>query len=738
MRRPLAGICLGFILCIFIYVYSRPVPRADEDYNYRTANVSGYVQDIKYKDSGQIIYLKDTEFSEGLFSEISSKYRGVICYMENEQEVHMGSFLVLSGTVSLFSEATNPGEFSLDEYYYSMGYITGMRNARIEYVSEKYSVIRDTLYNIRLVMEKKCDLIFGEKAASTIKAMILGNKDSLDPEIKTLYSENGIAHILAISGLHVSVIGMFFYNLLRKLSNSNTFAGISSGMLMLMYLFMTGCSSSAVRAVTMFIILLASKILGRTYDFFTTICLAAFIFLSDNMYLARYSGFILSYTAVFGAAVFAKYICVDEGIDNVKKKKFVNTLLSAIAISFFSLPTVLMFYYEFSIYSVILNLLVIPLMSIILTLAIIAVILSFVSFPVAVAAGYLCRIMLAVITSLCRFFDMLPGRAMVWGRPSTVSVAIFYTACFVIIGIVKYIRKERLLVPREKRLFKEMKPLKAITIKMSVMTLMLLLLIPIKSKDCFTMLDVGQGDSFVLRCGKETIMIDGGSSTKNKVAEYIIVPYLKYNGINHVDMWLISHPDNDHISALTELLSDEKMMGITIDSIILPDVGGIEEDAAVLIDLAEKRGIPIIYISRGHKIVLSEDISLICINPIHDYSYEDANEYSIVMLLNYYGKSGLLTGDSTKKSEEKYVDYLVENGFLPDQLEFLKVAHHGSSSSTSEEMLMYLRPKISLISCGQNNIYGHPHEEVLQILEEYGSRIYNTSEEGAVEIDLEK
>ncbi len=242
-----------------------------------------------------------------------------------------------------------------------------------------------------------------------------------------------------------------------------------------------------------------------------------------------------------------------------------------------------------------------------------------------------------------------------------------------------------------------------------------------------TILDVGQGDGIFLRTADGmSMMIDGGSTDVSGVGTYRIGPYLKAGGVQTVSWWFVTHADADHISGIKELLEDPD--GLRIGNLVLPYVSEELRDHAYqnLAELARQQGTAVRYMARGD-VIETETVMIRCLAPEPEHSYASRNEYSLVLDVTYKEFSMLFTGDLEDGPEQ----LLSVSGQLQDY-DVLKVAHHGSRYSTSEEFLALTRPEYAFISCGIRNSYGHPHEELLERLDTAGCQTFITPESGAI------
>lgn len=747
IRRPLCLVGLSFAAAVVTAVLSvaRGAPTYEALDRERVV-VAGYVERIEYKASrgervpvislSNAAILKESHISslEQFISDSEriSQHRlhnfwkenrkkiqredtrgimGVICYMDEEEFPHMGSLVVMQGEYRAFAHATNPGEFDAANYYQIMEQQGRMMDCRILAQSSAYSVFQNAMYRVREYLSLLADACFDEEDASVMKAMLLGEKGTLDAELKELYQNNGIVHILAISGLHLSVIGMGCYKLLKKMGLPQSVDIIFTVGIMYCYGTMTGMGISMLRAYIMFGMSLFAKLIGRTYDLLTAVTVAALVALVRQPMYIQHSGFLFSFGAVCGIGIFLP--AVEENL--LGHSRMEKIFVSGAAISISTLPVYLGFYYEFPPYSVLLNLIVIPCMTLVLAGGIVTLIGAACFLPVGIAAAYPVHLLLAFYEKCCNICLRLPDNKWVLGCPKPWQIAAFLG---ILTGLVAWNHR-----------------LSKFHFWQGVLCALFILTIRLPQGLQITMVDVGQGDCIYLTEDSGMhMLIDGGSSDKSDVADYQIMPYLKYEGASYLDAVVVTHPDSDHISGICAMLEETGVSGISIGTLYLPDVGetGRNEEYHELERLAQDAGVSVRYLSAGDSLRCGK-VMLTCIHPDEGWEEDDPNVYSTVLYLQYGSFTALFTGDLEGEGEKMVQERLSD--FIPTEgITMLKVAHHGSKNSTYETFLQAANPQIAMISSGRNNRYGHPHEELLRRLEECGCRIYRTQESGAVTV----
>ena len=240
-----------------------------------------------------------------------------------------------------------------------------------------------------------------------------------------------------------------------------------------------------------------------------------------------------------------------------------------------------------------------------------------------------------------------------------------------------------------------------------------------------TFLDVGQGDAVFLRTDAgTTCLIDGGSTTVSDVGTYRLLPFLKSRGVSSLDYLFLSHMDADHINGAEELLKDQ-FRGIPIRHLCLSALPG-DETRERLEKEARLFGTELCYISRG-TVFREKGAEIRCLSPVKDQKKEDENENSEVLMVEISGLRILFTGDLGEEGEQE----LLEAG-TDLRAAVLKVGHHGSRFSTGEDFLEAVSPGFAVISCAEDNRYGHPAPETVERLERAGCRIFYTMKSGAV------
>nr|MCR5720144.1 ComEC/Rec2 family competence protein [Lachnospiraceae bacterium] len=633
------------------------------------------------------------------------------------------------------------------------------------------------------------------------------------------------------------------YSFLRRLRVKKGTAAFFGGLFMVVYCLMTGMGVSAQRAVIMYVLRMYSLMRKRTYDMPTALAFTVGITVNLEPLILLRSGFYLSYGAVMGIAlifpvlyrkktVIGRKLGLWEKIWDVVKDTVKGTFMASLSVSLFLLPILLWFYYEVPVYSCIINIFILPFMSLVMGALVVSLIPGF------GIVGTLVGMILIWYEKICRIAVTLPHNSFNPGKPGAVRVIVYYGLLF---GAVYWIEKYSESLRKHKtgraqnatkesekfdcdtktcsdgRMHGKISEIKLRISKLAIMVPILVFLIQAGRSDFVSWLYVGQGDGCVMSVGGKAYIFDCGSSSKSDVGEDILIPFLKINGINEIEGIFVSHMDKDHINGLQYLLETRKENNMKINNLFLPDVGDAKdfepltmllsdeklkradgsnsaEDRMLLLDdeksgktnssnLGENPGITNRSVSdekagKTNRSVLGKkknglfgaakqnktkitrlavgdvyksktvDFTVVSPDRASSITSEDSvNENSLCLYVQIKPKGRslhsteatsrgnltiLFTGDISGEGEDRMLKNLKDMGIRGADI--LKVAHHGSDSSTSADFLKNMNFKIGVISCGLNNSYGHPHKEVLERLNTSEIEVFRTDQAGCVTI----
>jgi len=717
-----------------------------------TARAEGTVEAIQEKNGRVSVQLKHVKTVVRKTDEVRQQgkreyaLKRLLVYLPPEDmeigEILPGVKILCTGELERFEPARNEGEFDYRLYYRSRDICCRMSAKKAEITEHSVWLLQAVTYRIREQAKKLLEQYCTETDAGLLAAVLLGDKTRMNEEINELYQKNGIAHLLAVSGLHISLIGMGVYRLLRRLGLGFGTAGFWVGGLLFVYGTMTGFGPSVFRACLMLACSFWAAYLGRTYDLLSAMALAAVCLSLENPFVIFTGAFQLSFGAVFAIGWAGT-----ELADRLRcQKSWEKALAVSLAIQLVTGPIVLYHFFEYPLYGIFLNFLVIPLMTYVAGAGMAGLLMgmagvfavSFIPGPTALflkkmldigAVGSMgtCHYIFMVYEMLCRAAEKLPCSSLILGRPKLWKLAAYYAALAVFLACAGS-RGRRWEAEKEGQEEKaERKGKEHIKTWGILFALLAFLLHRSVSGLRVDFIDVGQGDGILLETREQVILVDGGSTQIKKLGEQRLEPLLKSRGIRNIDMVFVSHGDQDHISGITWLLEEDT--GIEIGRLFLPFPGKGEEVYERLESTAEKRGVKTDYICAGD-FVQSGKLSLSCLYPYRDTLSSDRNDHSEVLLAEYGDFSMLLMGDLGAEGEAEIAEQWNKNR----QVQILKAGHHGSSTSSSEQFLDTVHPRIAVLSYGKDNSYGHPHPEVIERFDERGIARWATEEQGMITI----
>ncbi len=644
-------------------------------------------------------------------------YRAQIYLSEEDTALACGNEVLIKGLLSYPEKPRCPGQFDALQYADAGRILLQVMKAQTVSIKRRRD-LRSAAEAVRSCITNAFYAVLDESDAALLTGIILGDRSGLTQSQKDLFQEGGISHMFAVSGLHVGLLAMSVYKVLRKRRRSFVTCSLISGTLLVWYCFLTGMSRSSQRAAVMFIVWTGAQITGRSNDMLSAAGLAAVILLMQNTAGLYDAGFQMSFGCILSVILLAPFFQKLLGCDNMEgwKKAVLEMPASSLAISIGTLPVSCFHYYQFSPYAPLLNLLVLPTMSILVVSGIAGAFAGCLCTQAGIFAAAPCHYLLRLYTFACKLVRQLPGSVLVTGRPQPALIVCYYAVI-------------ALLVRCEMRKYK----------KILLLASVVILLVRYRPDgDRVVFLDVGQGDCIVLMEGSSACIVDGGSSSAGDVWNYRLEPCLKYYGISTVEAWFATHGDQDHINGIETCIEEydtnligKGCSGLTIKRFIVSVKVQRDETLCRLTEAWKEKKTPVYEADAGAMMTLRR-FRLHVLYPTSETTFEESNENSLVLLAERNnGERILLTGDMEKEEEHAFAKTYRNIG----RVDWLKAGHHGSKYATTDELLEIIRPAGVIVSCGEKNRYGHPAQEVLERLGRIGARLYRTDLQGSVILD---
>ena len=688
----------------------------------------------------------------------SDKYQSTQIYIEVKKDIQFdyGDKVRLQGEFRKGSEQRNTGGFDYQLYLKSINIYGTLKVESYQKISsDNLSRIEKSIHQIKLAITENIEKILSREEEQIVKGLILGDTTALEEELKEKFQIANISHVLAVSGMHIIYIVIGIEIVFKKwLGKRRVKYVVIIGLIF--YMSITGFTSSIVRAGIMGMMNIVAFLAYRKNDIWTSIAISLGIILIQNPYAITGVGLQLSYLGTIGIILFHKNI--KQYLDNIKWikdniqirrskriSKIIENLKDMISVTLSAqimiLPIMLYHFNMIGIYFVLTNILASMIIGPIMFLSILFIFSSFIHSQISqfisifLSLGIKCLIQISNLANL-------PFSKIYVPTPSVLFIIIYYIIILVgnqiyMIYANKYLnntkrRVKNLIALMKYKLYEKKKKTKKIyqkifqekngkaflikTYKVIFLVIFLIGMYQFPKDLAIHFLDVGQGDScFIITPNHETILIDGGGSTSNTfdVGKDTLLPYLLDRGYTKIDYIFISHFDQDHVGGVLSLLEELK-----IGQIFISKQEETSDNYEEFLGEVKKKNLQVREVKAGDKITIG-DVTFHILWPIEKQIEENQlNNNAMVMKLQYKDFSMLFTGDIEEVAEKKMLN-TYENDLDILKATVLKVAHHGSKSSSTEEFLKAVNSKVAIIGVGENNMFGHPSNAVLERLQSF-------------------
>ena len=592
---------------------------------------------------------------------------------------------------------------------------------------------------IFLNIKKNIQNTFQEKISNLLLGIMLGYTDELDNDIIQNFRDSNMAHLLVASGMHISYIILGILNIANPLIGKRK-SRIIISFVLIFYMFITGFSTSVVRACIMGILMLFSKIIQRKNDIWTSISISLLCILIFNPFLITSLNVIFSYGGTIGIIIFNKTIINilekikirDRKYKYIINKKILNIInyfkeiiSMSISAQVIIMPFMAMFFNTIGATFIVTNIFASLMIGPIIALGFLVILFSFISINISRIISFILSPILQVLIILSRVGSKLPLSKIYISTPSNIEILVYYTfiICF---NFIYKIYSEKTPSPFEYRIrniislikytYKQNKKKYIFLVLIIFIIFSLIKMFPQQLQIFF--IDVGQGDStLIITPMNHSILVDGGGNLNEEydIGKNTLIPYLLDRKIKKIDYIIISHFDQDHVGGLLTVMKELK-----VGQVIISKQREFSDNYKSFKEIVKDKKIKVIVVQKGQNIEIEKNLYFDILWPNNSklISENGLNNNSIVCNLHYKNFSMLFTGDIEAEAEKEILQEYKNNLKALDS-SILKVAHHGSKTSTTEEFLKVVSPKFALIGVGKNNTFGHPNDEVLVRLEKF-------------------
>lgn len=675
-------ILLLFVILSFIYVdileneYNRIENKQIEE----KAVIISDIQEKEYK------YIYEAKF-------LKNNKKVLISIKKSQQidKINYGDLIYLEGKLEIPKIATNYKGFDYRQYLKTQK-IQGIVIAdNVKILKAKYK--NNLIYQI----QKKIKAIIKEKLPSEtgdlLLAILLGDKKDLSEQIQINFKNSNLSHMLAVSGAHVSyiIVGLTYIT-------QNSIMGKRKGRVfciffLIIFMAITNFTPSVTRACIMAILTLVSEILYKKADIYTNISISALIILLYNPYSLLDLGFKLSFGGTIGIVIFMRFIKKKQ--EEPKLLNYIKQMaLVSICANIIIIPIIMNNFNTVSLTFLVSNILASPILAIIVIVGFSIIIISIISHSLSNLLVFWLNLILNLLIKISSFCSKLPFAKILVVTPYIFNIIFYYTIILYLVNyneLKQFIKKETVIL-------------------LSIILILSNFIFYILPQDLkIYFIDVGQGDStLIVTPSKKTILIDGGGSESFDVGEKVLLPYLLDRRIRKIDYIMISHFDTDHCKGIFTVIENLK-----VKNIIISKQAEKSENYKKFKEIVANKKINIILVKAGDKIKIDKYIYFKILFPTEKLIMQNPlNNNSIVSQLNYKSFKMLFTGDIEEIAEKEILN------LQKDKLKstILKVAHHGSNTSSTQEFINSVKPELALIGVGKNNTFGHPSECVVEKL----------------------
>lgn len=589
------------------------------------------------------------------------------------ENYRLGSKVKIEGTLGVPLNNTVPNTFNYKKYLNNHGIFYTCNASRIDVIDSQVNF----LYSIKNFV---VDRIMTFEMKDYMYTLIVGDKSLLDDETFEKYRKNGVTHLFAISGMHIGLFSGVMLSLLKKMRLKKNKRYIITVTFIWFYAFLTGFSSSVLRACVLFSLLSLFKICNLEIETLKVLILTGCLLLFYDCFLIYDIGFIYSFTTTFGLLYSSKII---------SKHKILGTSLVA---TLYSLPITIQNFFKVNLLSTFFNIIFVPFVSVIIyPLCLLTFVFKFLS-PLTRMSIFFLEMLNDLLAKIDFLYLVIP-KMSIWFVVFYYIILMFslkkkfYSTCVILIVCV---------------LLNKIKPI-------------------LDTNYYVEFLDVGQGDSAIIRMprSREVILIDAGGKENfgKKALNYHVssntITYLNSLGIDKIDYMILTHGDADHMGDAEYVVNNLKVKQVIFNC------GPNNDLENELVELLDKKNIE--HNSCIEKLNSSKNTLYF----LNTKEYDNENDNSSVIYTEINNYKFLFMGDASSITEKEIL-----NKYNLSNIDVLKVGHHGSKTSSSNEFINTVKPKFSIISVGKNNRYGHPNKEVIDNLE--NSIIYRTDKHGSV------
>ena len=733
INKKVTILLLIFIIAGFIHIKFLKYDYEKIYISLENVNIVGTIVSSKKEKQ----YINEYKIETEKINNIKLKKKFIL--LTKNKEIEYGNKIKLEGTYIKPSKSRNYRGFDYSNYLKTENiYGTIEQNGKIELIKEKnikYFFI--ILYKVKNKIIKNINNKFPEETRGVVLGILLGDKSSIEEDVRQNFADSSLSHILAVSGTHISYVVICISVLFKKLKLNKNIRKVLTSLVLFMYLYLVDFSVSATRAVIMSTIVIMQMLFYRKQDTITTIAFSSIIILINNPYSILNIGFLLSYGGTIGIILFVNRISIESKEDFFQRfKSYLKDIcIVTISAQTIIMPIIIYYFNTISFTFIISNIIASLIIGPIIMIGLVIIAISFFKIPIISLIIRFYNILIVILVRTADIISKIPMSKIYLKTPTTLEIIFYYSVVFLIALLIyikksnrKFIKKTiQIDIYNLKNFFINNR--NKVLIFISIVSLISITSIKIPKELKINFIDVGQGDSCLITTPQnKKVIVDSGGSESYDVGKNVLLPYLLDKRITKIDYIMISHFDTDHCKGFEYVLEN-----IKVKNVIISKQCETSENFKQIMKIIRKKRINLIIVQKETKIKIDNFTTVDILSPQSENIADNMNDNSIVAKFEAYNFSILFTGDASEKIEKELIKEKINL-----KSDILKVSHHGSKTGTSEEFLKSVKPKIALIGVGENNKFGHPTKDVIKRLTENKIKIYRTDTDGEIRIKIKK
>ena len=733
INKKVTILLLIFIIAGFIHIKFLKYDYEKIYISLENVNIVGTIVSSKKEKQ----YINEYKIETEKINNIKLKKKFIL--LTKNKEIEYGNKIRLEGTYIKPSKSRNYRGFDYSNYLKTENiYGTIEQNGKIELIKEKnINYLFINLYKVKNKIIKNINNKFPEETRGVVLGILLGDKSSIEEDVRQNFADSSLSHILAVSGTHISYVVICISVLFKKLKLNKNIRKVLTSLVLFMYLYLVDFSVSATRAVIMSTIVIMQMLFYRKQDTITTIAFSSIIILINNPYSILNIGFLLSYGGTIGIILFVNRISIESKEDFFQRfKSYLKDIcIVTISAQTIIMPIIIYYFNTISFTFIISNIIASLIIGPIIMIGLVIIAISFFKIPIISLIIRFYNILIVILVRTADIISKIPMSKIYLKTPTTLEIIFYYSVVFLIALLIyikksnrKFIKKTiQIDIYNLKNFFINNR--NKVLIFISIVSLISITSIKIPKELKINFIDVGQGDSCLITTPQnKKVIVDSGGSESYDVGKNVLLPYLLDKRITKIDYIMISHFDTDHCKGFEYVLENLK-----VKNVIISKQSETSENFKQIMKIIRKKRINLIIVQKETKIKIDNFTTVDILSPQSENIADNMNDNSIVAKFEAYNFSILFTGDASEKIEKELIKEKINL-----KSDILKVSHHGSKTGTSEEFLKSVKPKIALIGVGENNKFGHPTKDVIKRLTENKIKIYRTDTDGEIRIKIKK